>query len=405
MSPWIRRGAGARDADPQPRARRRDRRRSEGIALLIVLVIVMLLVTAVYLFQRRAVINTTIARNRVAAAEADALARGGLRIAEAALFLIRLREEQARAGAEGAGGAGGTEAGGVPDLGALLGGAGEPWQMLDDLAIDLEQGQSLQLRLEDAGARLNLNALVPAAVSEEGEEEDSGLGTSLEDHEEAILYLEEVLDYIVAGIEAPPTERAYDTREIAESLIDWMDEDRETPSGRSEDDAYARQDPPYRARNGPFLSFEEIGLVEGVDPQLLDAMRDYLTVHPIGGTAGINLTTAPPWVLKLVYAGPSGDRQLLADDTVREIWRLRDQEDKILCEDSGSDPERCVPLSEARIEGSIYPETTLPATARVFRVVAEARVGALTRRMEAIVDTRSLEEPQLLSWRRLRGAE
>lgn len=393
----------APDADSPPTARRRDRRRSEGIALLIVLVIVMLLVTAVYLFQRRAVINTTIARNRVAAAEADALARGGLRIAEAALFLIRLREEQAAAGAEGA--AAGTEDGGAPSLGALLGGSGEPWRMLDDLAIDLEQGQSLQLRLEDAGARLNLNALVPAVVAEEGDEEDSGLATSLEDHEEAILYLEEVLDYIVAGIQAPPADRAYDTREIAESLIDWMDEDGETGSGRNEDDAYARQEPPYRARNGPFLSFEEIGLVDGVDPQLLDAMRDYLTVHPIGGTAGINLNTAPPWVLKIVSAGTSGDRRLLADDTVQEIWRLRDQEDKILCEDSGSDPERCVSLSEARIEGSIYPETTLPATARVFRVVAEARVGALTRRMEAIVDTRSLEEPQLLSWRRLRGAE
>lgn len=387
---------------------RRDRRRSEGIALLIVLVIVMLLVTAVYLFQRRAVINTTIARNRVAAAEADALARGGLRIAEAALFLIRLREEQAASGGTGGEGtATGADPGGAPGLAALLGGSSEPWRMLDGLPIDLEQGQSLQLRLEDAGARLNLNALVPAVVAGEGdgEDDDSGLGTSLEDHEEAILYLTEVLDYIVAGIEAPPTARVYDTREIAESLIDWMDEDRETRSGRSEDDDYARQDPPYRARNGPFLSFEEIGLVEGVDPQLLDAMRDYLTVHPIGGTAGINLNTAPPWVLKLVYAGVSGDRRLLDDDTVREIWRLRDQEDKILCEDSSSDPERCVSLAEARIEGSIYPETTLPATARVFRVVAEARVGALTRRMEAIVDTRSLEGPQLLSWRRLRGAE
>lgn len=400
-----------RDADRQPTASRRDHRRSEGIALLIVLVIVMLLVTAVYLFQRRAVINTTIARNRVAAAEADALARGGLRIAEAALFLIRLREEQEAAGGNGAAAAGGeeAEAGGAPGLAALLGGSSEPWRMLDDLAIDLEQGQSLRLRLEDAGARLNLNALVPAIVAEEGEggeqDEDSGLRTSLEDNEEAILYLTEVLDYIVAGIEAPPQDRVYDTREIAESLIDWMDEDRETRSGRGEDDAYARQDPPYRARNGPFLSFEEIGLVEGVDPQLLDAMRNYLTVHPIGGTAGINLNTAPPWVLKLVSAGVSGDRRLLDDDTVREIWRLREQEDKILCEDSGSDPERCVSLAEARIEGSIYPETTLPATARVFRVVAEARVGALTRRMEAIVDTRSLEGPQLLSWRRLRGAE
>jgi len=393
------------DAHRQATTSRRARRRSEGIALLIVLVIVMLLVTAVYLFQRRAVINTTIARNRVAAAEADALARGGLRIAEAALFLMRLREEQEAAGGDGAGAAAAAD----PGLAALAGGSTEPWRMLDELAIDLEQGQSLRLQLEDAGARLNLNALVPAIAADQGEGgeegENSGLGTSIEDHEEATLYLTEVLDYIVAGIDEPGAAGSYDTREIAESLIDWMDEDDETRSGRSEDDSYAGQDPPYRPRNGPFLSFEEIGLVQGVDPVLLDALRDYLTVHPIGGTAGINLNSAPPWVLKLVSAGTSGDRRLLDDDTVREIWRLREQEDKILCEDSGSDPERCVSLAEARIEGSLYPETVLPATARVFRVVAEARVGALTRRMEAIVDTRSLEGPQLLSWRRLRGAE
>jgi len=35
--------------------------------------------------------------------------------------------------------------------------------------------------------------------------------------------------------------------------------------------------------------------------------------------------------------------------------------------------------------------------------VAEARVGNLTRRMEAIYDTRPTAGPQLLSWRRLRG--
>ena len=37
-------------------------RRSGGIALLIVLVIVMLLITSVYLFQRRAVLNASITR-------------------------------------------------------------------------------------------------------------------------------------------------------------------------------------------------------------------------------------------------------------------------------------------------------------------------------------------------------
>ena len=79
-----------------------------------------------------------------------------------------------------------------------------------------------------------------------------------------------------------------------------MDEDDTARNGRSENNYYRNQDPPYDARNGPFLSFDEIGLVEGVDSQLLKSMRDYMTVHPIGGSQGINLNRAKPWVLSIV---------------------------------------------------------------------------------------------------------
>ena len=54
-------------------------RNERGIVLAIVLVMIFALVTAVFSFQRRAIIDTTIATNRLEAAEADALAKGGLR--------------------------------------------------------------------------------------------------------------------------------------------------------------------------------------------------------------------------------------------------------------------------------------------------------------------------------------
>ena len=47
----------------------------------------------------------------------------------------------------------------------------------------------------------------------------------------------------------------------------------------------------------------------------------------------------------------------------------------------------------------------LPAKSAVFRVVVEAKVGEMARRLEAIYDTRPETGPQLLSWRRLRGNE
>ncbi len=284
-----------------------------------------------------------------------------------------------------------------------LGHGPDPWSQIGDFPIELEDDQSLRITIEETSGRLNLNALVPQSPGDQDSDSDRSRTTS--EDEEALEYLVLVLRHIIDGIDASAEAKNYDARAIAQNLIDYMDADDTALNGRSEDDYYARQDPPYRPRNGPLLSFEEIGLVEGVDPLLLEAMRDYLTVHPIGGRSGIDLNRAEPWVLPLVYSGPSGDRELLRERTVRQILALR-KRGKIVCTDVSKDPENCVTPSEAGLdEGSIYPETPLPTPVAVFRVVAEARVRNLTRRMEAIYDTRTREGPQLLSWRRLRGTD
>jgi hypothetical protein len=382
-------------------------RREGGIVLAIVLVLIFALITAVYAFQRRALIDTTIAQNRLAAAEADALARGGIRIAEAVVYLARLKE--AAAEGETAGGTG--DAGGpASGLGPALLPGGDLWERIGDFPLEFAHERSLRITIEDEGVRLNLNALVPPSPADEGGEEDD-LGAAPEDDageslDDAEQYLIAVLDYIIEGMPGTREEKRYDTTAIARNLIDWMDADSTARDGRDEDAYYQDLDPKYRASNGPFLSFEEIGLVEGIDGQLLAALRDSLTVHPIGGQAGINLNRAEPWVLSLVYAGVDGDRRLVGEKTVRAIWHLR-SEGKILCGDGGGDPKRCVPVNEvangALAEGSIYPPVEIPAKPTVFRVVAEARAGNLVRRHEAIIDTRSSEGPLLLSWRRLRG--
>ncbi|MEE8164855.1 MAG: hypothetical protein V3T64_04740, partial [Myxococcota bacterium] len=312
--------------DPmRPPKRDRDR----GIALAIVLVLIVLLITSVYAFSRRAVINVTITQNRLTAAQADALARGGLRMAEAIVYLVRLQEQAVDSGGSGAG----------SPLSRGLGQGPDPWSQVGDFPIELEGDQSLRITIEETSGRLNLNALVPQKTEDQDNDFDRSRTTS--DDEEALEYLVLVLRHIIDGIDASAEEKNYDERAIAQNLIDYTDADDTALNGRSEDDYYARQDPPYRPRNGPLLSFEEIGLVEGVDPLLLEAMRDYLTVHPIGGRSGIDLNRAEPWVLPLVYSGPSGDRELLRERTVRQILALR-KRGKIVCTDVSKDPENCV---------------------------------------------------------------
>src|SRR4051794_10034462 len=59
------------------------------------------------------------------------------------------------------------------------------------------------------------------------------------------------------------------TDEIAASIVDWLDADDEPRTGGAESDHYSGLNPPYRAKNGPLESLDELLLVKGVTPQLL----------------------------------------------------------------------------------------------------------------------------------------
>lgn len=59
------------------------------------------------------------------------------------------------------------------------------------------------------------------------------------------------------------------TEEIANSILDWIDPDEETRSSGGENDYYSTLEQPYRCKNGPLDTLEELLLVKGVTPGLL----------------------------------------------------------------------------------------------------------------------------------------
>ena len=414
----------------------RTRRSERGIVLAIVLVMIFALVTAVYAFQHRAIIDNTIAANRLESAEADALAKGGLRLAEVIVMIVRAKYVQGDAGSSGLGeqdlpGKSNT----TPELslGNVEGGeaaaADALWQGIGGAPIDIDDERRLRIDIEDEGAKLNLNALVPARPAEEDlgggvgrgngsdsegrddddepslSDRDDGEGSSAS--EEAVEYLTAVIEYVIDGMEGDAQDKRYDPAAIAENILDFMDGDQTSLGGRGENEYYRRQDPPYEAWNRPLLSVDQLGLVEDVDARLLSELRHYVTVHPISGTSGININRAAPWVLKLVYAGTSGNMRLIDDRLAEDLYKLRDK-GKLVCDDADGDL-RCVPIGEVGNgdlgNGSVYPVAALPAKPEVFRVTVTATVGTIDRRFEAIYDTRPNPGPQLLSWRRLRGED
>jgi hypothetical protein len=59
------------------------------------------------------------------------------------------------------------------------------------------------------------------------------------------------------------------TEEIADSILDWLDEDNEPREYGAEDEYYAGLDPPYYTRNGMPDSLDELLLIKGITPKML----------------------------------------------------------------------------------------------------------------------------------------
>jgi type II secretory pathway component PulK len=59
------------------------------------------------------------------------------------------------------------------------------------------------------------------------------------------------------------------TEDIVNSILDWLDADDNPRENGAESETYGAMTPPYRAKNGPLDSLEELLLVKGVTPQLL----------------------------------------------------------------------------------------------------------------------------------------
>lgn len=345
----------------------------DGVVLLLVLFFALLLSSAVATFLGRSTVDAMIARNREHAAQADALARGGVQVARALLVADRLDEAQ----------------GVSPPTDTQL----DAWAQVRDTEIPTKAG-TLRVSIEDSGARLNLNAAFQS--------DEPGSFVPRDEAEEFLVLL---IEKVVDELPLPPGERAlYDPRELAHNLMDWVDGDDERQRGGPEDDYYQRQEPPYEPANRPFLSVQELRLVEGFDGPLVEGLSDYVSVYPYapGGCGeaakgcGVNLNTAPAHVLALLYYNDGVELRQADEDLVRAILRTR-QEGQSWCPEGQSD-ETCRPISELVTNAnSIFPPPT--SSSEVFVVRADARVGDVRRTVEAVLDRSDPADVRLLSWR------
>ena len=84
----------------------------------------------------------------------------------------------------------------------------------------------------------------------------------------------------------------YDADVVADSLVDWLDED-DRPYGfyGVESSEYESKLPPYRSADAPMVTRSELRLVNGVQPQWVNTLMDYVCVIPDQTELQLNVNT------------------------------------------------------------------------------------------------------------------
>lgn len=89
-----------------------------------------------------------------------------------------------------------------------------------------------------------------------------------------------------------------DTRssELAAAIVDWRDNDSETSilSGSAEDSYYNSLSFPYGAKNSELEVLDELTLIKGIDDNVFEKIRGYVTIY---GDGRVNVNTASEAVL------------------------------------------------------------------------------------------------------------
>jgi len=87
-----------------------------------------------------------------------------------------------------------------------------------------------------------------------------------------------------------------ESQELAASIVDWRDKDSELsiPLGSAEDFDYQGLNRPYEAKDSHFELLEELFLVRGMNMEIFERLKPYITVY---GSGKVNVNTASGVVL------------------------------------------------------------------------------------------------------------
>ncbi|MBJ6799511.1 type II secretion system minor pseudopilin GspK [Geomonas propionica] len=304
-------------------------RSEKGFALVIALIVTTLLVALLAEFVNEVYVDTSHSHNFVASQQAGILAESGIAGGLKILQVSNMKRQGQK-------------------YTSLL----EPWATPQTMETD---GGLLTISIEEENGKLNIND----ATTQNGKPN------------ERTDIMVRLLTRLKLG------------SDLADSLLDWVDENEFPNPGGAESSYYHNLKPPYAAKNSKLETVEELALVKGFTPEALAKLRPYVTVYSNEQVAKVNVNTA------------SKDVLLVLDDMMTE--------------------DRAQRIIDYRKERAII-EGDLPSIAgmerlqaffqrvcymgSIYRIRSEGRVGESIAVTEAVVDTsQSITSPKILYWR------
>jgi len=162
-----------------------------------------------------------------------------------------------------------------------------------------------EIQLAD-GRYFSLKHAVASDDDDKGEEDEMIYG--LIDEERKININTATVDILNEFFERVADTSSQEAADIADSIIDWRDEDDEPSDNGAESSYYRGLDSGYTCKNAQFDLLEELLLVKGMEQDIYDRTKDYLTVY---GDGKVNLNTADILVLQSL-----GMRNSLAEKVI-----------------------------------------------------------------------------------------
>lgn len=155
--------------------------------------------------------------------------------------------------------------------------------------------------------------------------------------------------------------------DIADQLLDWVDEDSEARFAGAEDDAYSRRNPPMRAANAPLADVSELRLLPAVDAKAYAALAPVVCALP--PDAPLNVNSAPPLLLMALVDGlREGSAQQLAARAAKTPFNSVDAF-----------------LADSALSGTVVDAAGLTVRSDWFALRAEVTLDGLTRQRDSLL--------------------